>query len=421
MSERKGGFWSDFHDYSARTRRRNERRVRQREANRKPENFGKINWRAYTHRQLWDMVKSAEPGRMATRTYEWKKLAEEVDQATADVRRIVQTLVLSWRGPSAVAAAESASRLTEWGADASQRAYQVGTGLDAYTSAVEEAARAMPEPVHPDAERWFREGYDVTTLDGPQGAYMLKQLLDDHMPSKEEQKAAMERAVRVMDEYEHASGEVKRELPTFDEAPVVAQQPSAAVYAGPTTPPQVVPPQYPPPDSRVPADPHLPPGLPPTGPDPVPPPGTRLPDGTTTAAAAGNPGFGTPGFGPSGGFGGFGPTGGGAHGVPGGGPGGFGPLGSGPLGSGPLGSGPLGSGQPGPGGASGVLGAVPGGAAARGGFGPVAGAGGPQGFGVYPPVAPTNREEDGEHRNRYDQGLDLLDDLPPAYPPVLGE
>jgi hypothetical protein len=85
------------------------------------------------------------------------------------------------------------------------------------------------------------------------------------------------------------------------------------------------------------------------------------------------------------------------------------------------GSGHGGFGPVGPGGASGVLGAVPGGAGARGGVGPVVGAGGPQGFGMYPPMAPGNREEDGEHRNRYDAGLDLLDDLPPAFPPVLGE
>ena len=47
--------------------------------------------------------------------------------------------------------------------------------------------------------------------------------------------------------------------------------------------------------------------------------------------------------------------------------------------------------------------------------------GGSFGPGMYPPMAPGNREEDGEHRNRYDNGLDLLDDLPPAFPPVLGE
>ncbi|MET1073441.1 MAG: PPE domain-containing protein, partial [Umezawaea sp.] len=223
MNERRGGYHSELHGYTRAQRKTNDKRVRQRKANREPENFGKINWRAYQHRQLWDMVKSADTGQMATRTYEWQRLAADVDQATADVHRIVQTLVLSWKGPSAVAGAGSASRLTEWAADASQRAYQVGTGLDTYTAAVDEAARAMPEPVHVDAEKWFREGYDVTALDGPEGAYMLDQLLDDHKPTKQEQQEAMDRAVRVMEQYESASHDVGTRLPTFDEAPVGTQ------------------------------------------------------------------------------------------------------------------------------------------------------------------------------------------------------
>ncbi|PSL52955.1 PPE family protein [Saccharothrix carnea] len=397
--ERKGGYWSDFHDYSPATRRRNEKRLKQRRENRKPENFGKINWRAYTHRQLWDMVKSADAAQMATRTYEWKRLAEDIDQATSEVRKIVQNLALSWRGPSAVAASESVTRLTRWGADASQRAFQVGGGLDGYTAAVAEAAQAIPEPVHPDAEKWFRQGYDVTALDGPQGSYMLDQLLDDHRPSKEEQREAMDRAVRVMEQYEAAAHSIGRELPVFEQAPVVtnrdAEQWTPGVplpWHGPTP--------TPPPVWERPA---------PTGPVDRPPleVGTR-PEGTTTAASVGGPAVGGPGYpgagGPGGfgganpGFGSFGPH---AGGTGGGGQGGFGPMG--------------------PGGSSGVLGAVPGGAAARGGVGPVVGAGGPQGFGMYPPMAPGNREEDAEHRNRYDLGLDLLDDLPPAFPPVLGE
>ncbi|MFE2753088.1 PPE domain-containing protein [Actinosynnema sp. NPDC059335] len=402
MSERKGGYYSDFHEASAATRRRNAKRVRQRRANRAPENFGKINWRAYTHRQLWDMVKSANAAQMATRTYEWQRLAGDIDQATADVQKVVQTLVLSWRGPSAVAAAESASRLTKWAADASHRAFQVGTGLDGYTSAVEEAARAIPEPVHPDAERWFRAGYDVTTLDGPQGAYMLKQLLDDHLPDKREQQEAMDRAVRVMEQYEAASHGIGRQLPVFDDAPTGAQPtPDHRPVPAPAAPtPTPVPaPWVEPPPSRE------------TPPVTSPPPDVR-PEGTTSVAAAGAPaaaGFGPPtGFGPGGG--GFGQ-----------GPGGHGPGHGGGYGYGGYGAGG-GPGAFGPGGSSGVLGAVPGGAAARGGVGPVVGAGGPQGFGMYPPgAAPGNREEDGEHRNRYDQGLDLLDDLPPAFPPVLGE
>ncbi|PRY44552.1 PPE domain-containing protein [Umezawaea tangerina] len=394
MNERRGGYHSELHQPSKAERKKNARRVRQRRANREPENFGKINWRAYEHRRLWEMVKSADTGQMATRTYQWQQLAADVDQATADVHKVVQNLVLSWRGPSAVAGAASASRLTEWASDASQRAYQVGTGLDTYTAAVDEAARAMPEPVHPTAEKWFREGYDVTTLDGPEGAYMLKQLLDDHKPSKQEQQEAMDRAVRVMDQYEAASYEVGVKLPVFEEAPV-----GTTITPDPVTPTVPVPPPYPP----TTATPTPPPTT--TPPDAGPPTTTPdgRPDGTTGVASVAGTAYGTPGA-QSG------------H-LPGGSSGTGTGVGTG-FGTG-TGVGTGTGGSAGYGGASGVIGAGPAAAAARGGL--VPGAAGSQGYGMYPPTAPGGREEDGEHRNRYDLGLDLLDDLPPAFPPVLGE
>jgi hypothetical protein len=45
------------------------------------------------------------------------------------------------------------------------------------------------------------------------------------------------------------------------------------------------------------------------------------------------------------------------------------------------------------------------------------------GGGFYPPMAAAGagQDDDIEHRSKYsDQGLDLFDDLPPAYPPVFG-
>lgn len=384
---------------------RDQRRREQIEANRDPRNFGKINWSAYPHRRLWDMVMSSDAAVMSQRTYAWQRLAVDVDRTTAEVQKLVQRLALSWRGPSAGAAADSVTRLTRWASDASERAYLVGTGLERYTEAVDEARRRMPEPVHPTAERWFAEGRDVSTLDGPEGAYMLDQLLDDHMPSKKEQQRAHAEAVRVMNEFEDASRAVHTSLPeVFDQAPpgAAAVQPDDR----PVVTDHGLPPGYRPPVQTAP----FPGEQQPADPQPW-----RRPDDTTSTAGAVT----APGAGGVGGHGAFGPTGGGQYGagpygggsggVPGVGPGG-GSAGAG-GGFGPLGSG----------GTSGVLGAVPGGAAARGGVGPVAGAGGPHGFGMYPPMGPANREEDTEHRNRYDNGLDLLDDLPPAYPPVLGE
>jgi hypothetical protein len=36
------------------------------------------------------------------------------------------------------------------------------------------------------------------------------------------------------------------------------------------------------------------------------------------------------------------------------------------------------------------------------------------------PFGHAQDEEDKVHRNKYDEGIDFLDDLPPAYPPVFG-
>ncbi|GAA1351346.1 hypothetical protein GCM10009660_48980 [Catellatospora bangladeshensis] len=397
MTGRRHRLHSEEHPPTARRRRAARRVANRRKANRRLENFGRINWDLYEHRALWDMVHSADVGRMGQRTHDWQVLAREVDEATRRVHGLVDRLVDSWRGPSSVAAAASVTRLTQWAADASERAYRVGSGLDAYTSAVQEAARRMPEPVHPTAEKWFRDGYDVTTLDGPQGAYMLDQLLDEHMPSKQEQRRAKAEAVRVMREYEDASRSVHDGLPTFDTAPggTDIRPDHRPERVGPDDrAPQ--PPREPEPPRRPPHE-RLPGPVPTPEPAPEPAPGGRPGDTTTLAGAGGPTGFGIPGL-----PGGTAVPGGYAAGPNGGlgAPGGFGPIGSG--------------------GSSGVIGAVPGGAAARGGV-VQARQGGPQGFGMFPPTAQPGREEDVEHRNRYDNGLDLLDDLPPAFPPVLGE
>ncbi|MEV0679566.1 PPE domain-containing protein [Actinosynnema sp. NPDC050436] len=404
--ERRHRFHSEDHPATARQRRAARKVSDRKKANRRLERFGKINWNVYAHRDLWDMVKSADLARMGQRTHDWQVLARDLGEATEDVQRLVGTLVQSWHGPSSAVAADSVSRLTRWATEVSDRAYRVGAGMDAYTWAVGEAARRMPEPVHPDAERWFRDGYDVTTLDGPQGAYLADQLLDDHLPSKKEQQAAKAEAVRVMDAYEQASRAEYDRLPLFDDAPAGAKvEPDHRPWTGGPDRPPTAPPTTPQPPTAPPSTPQPPVDQPP-------PPGVRPGDTTAVAAAGGPAGFGVPGL-----PGGSAVPGGYAAGPPGGfgpGPGGYGPGGYGTA-FGPGGHGPVG-----PGGSSGVIGAAPGGAVARGGAVPVP-AGGPGGYGVVPPAAPGNREEDREHRNRYDNGLDLLDDLPPAFPPVLGE
>lgn len=398
-----GEYYSEKHPPSRRALAKRRKLVQKRKANLREGAFGKINWECYEHRQLWDMIKSAEPPRLGEQAHRWAQLAKNVDAETAAVRTSVQKLLLSWRGPSAAQAGESVHRLTTWATEAARTSRHIGDGLDAYTAAITEARRKMPEPVHYHAERWFRDDYAVKALDGPHGAYLLDDLLDDKLPSKREADQAKAEAVRVMSQYEEASHGVRHQLPRgFETAPKAADLP----YHPVPLPLPVTPPVGPPPRDRPPAE---PPPSRPTSPVVPPPvvdgPETVRPDeeGTyaASAGAGGFPGVGTTGAAGPGQGAGYGP----GTALPGLAAEDAAKLGRGLAGGAGSGFG----GMAGPAGGSGQ-----GTTAAR------TGAGG-AGFGMYPPMTGTQREEDKEHRDRYGSGYDLLDDLPPAYPPVFGE
>lgn len=397
-------FHSTNHAPTARQRARTRRVRREKAVNDREATFGRINWDSYEHRELWDMVQSAVPAKLGQHAAWWKEVAAGVSSATEEVSALVRKLRESWQGPSADQAAESVDRLTGWATTVGENARSVGAGLDTYTSVVAEARQRMPEPVHYWAERWFRQGYAVKRLDGPEGTYMLDQLLDDKLPTKKEADDAKAAAVRVMEQYESASHDVRHRLPPeFDTAPPVT------AGAGSAPRPPVV---------RTPAPPvHRDPTPPPVHRDPARPsyegspdePGAGPDDATSTASAlpptftgAGIPGaldgvIGAAGPGATSSGSGYGP---GFGGLPVAGTPGAGTLGEG----GRAGAGRFGAGTSsfGPAGTSG-----------RGPAG---------GYGMYPPGQGTRREEeDTEHRDKYAKGYDLLDDLPPAYPPVFGE
>lgn len=373
--------------------------------------FHGINWSHYDHHELYDMIMTAKPEVMRHHAEQWRALGTAIQETTDGVRATMDRLLTTWRGSASTSAKESNARLEHWAGEAATATSGIGAGLDTYSGAVETAQRAMPPPEFAYAEQDYLAGKDFKMVAGPSQAIELDRLLDDQKPNFERHQAAHSEAVRVMTTYGGQSQVVHDDMPELPPSMPTRQQPSVT-----TGQPELGSPE---PSPIPPTPPPLPYPVPPnTGGSPGGPGGGS--DGTTTPSfvdPATGPGSGPgsegsrTGVGP--GFGGSGP-GSGADSTRGG--TGFG---SGVGGGGAIpGGGPAGRG----GGSAAGVGPV----AARGGAG-AAGSGGVRGGaggsgGLYPPVAGAGAQgdEDKEHKNKYGEGLDLMDDLPPAYPPVFG-
>jgi uncharacterized protein YukE len=390
--------WREVHGWSDKAKNERERTTKTRERNREPGRFGKVNWNAYQHDQLYDMIKSADPGAMYERAGQWQSLATRIEDTTGKVQQAMQRVMGAWQGQAAVSSAESNTKLMTWAGDASQTANQVAQGMVTYTEAVERAQKHMPEPAFATAERNFRHGYTVVGTGGPSTAVLLKQLTSDGMVSFEQARARKAEAVHVMETYEAQSKDVHDTMPHFTDAtPVTSDVPDRPAGSPGTF------------------DQSRPPGSGRDGGN-----GSGVGGGSGVGVGVGGAGVGSstsaagftsPGIGGPGGAGGGGLPGGGTSFGSGGLPGGLGSLGSG-------GSDVIRN-SPGFGGLAGV-GGVP--VAGRGAFGAVAAGGRGAGTGAFGgmPVGHAQGDEDKEHKNKYDLGIDFLDDLPPAYPPVFG-
>jgi len=373
--DRRNETWREAHGWSADAANDREKLTAERVRNREPGRFGKVNWNAYQHDQLYDMIMSADPAAMSVRAGQWQSLAARIDATTGEVRDAMARVLGAWKGEAAVSSAESNSRLMRWAGDASETASTVAQGMATYTEAVERARKYMPEPAFATAERNFRDGYTVVGTGGPSTAVLLKQLLSDGMVSHEQARARKAEAVAVMEAYESQSKDVHDSMPHFTDA-----TPTTSDVADWT----------PAPDTDT---------------------DHGSPHGVPQGSGAGGPGAGNGVAGPGSATGAAGfvePLSGGA---------GFGSGYGGGLGS-------LGSGgsdvirnSPGFGALAGV-GGVPGRGAVVGVTGGRAGGAGGAFGGM--PFGHVPGEEDKEHRNKYDEGIDFLDDLPPAYPPVFG-
>ncbi|HEV8560271.1 MAG TPA: PPE domain-containing protein [Actinophytocola sp.] len=368
--------------------------------------FPRIRWEGYGHHDLYNMIHATPAEHLHDMAGGWRTLGKSIDETTKAVQRSLNKLSANWLGAASAQAGQSSEKITRWAEELADKSHEIGDGLHQYADAVHHAQRVMPPPEFAYAEAAMMHGEPTDLVQGPAGQIEFEQFIDDQKPNFEKHHEVYQEAIRVMKNYGAHSQTVHDELPMLPEAPPPrSTTPTTQPGPIPWTEPFPKPIPKPLPEPKPGDDGADGSGGPSTG-----------SDGGTTAAAVdptrsglgwGNqPGTG-PGYGLDSTRGGQGT----AFGVGGGFAGGPGAQGVGGEGA---------AGRPG----AGSLSARGGEFGARGaaGLGGARGAGGPGAGSLYPPVAGAGApgEDDQEHKDKYNEGLDLFDDLPPAYPPVFG-
>lgn len=178
-----------------------------------------VQWEGYTHRKMWDMIMRSTPAELFVRADRWRGAAIKLEEANRLIQQRLNTLLATWQGPAAEAAASSQQRLIDWAQDAVGRMSAVGTQLGNYGNALVSARLRMPQPQHRWAELSFRHGDGANALEGTAGAHLLLQMLSDRLPTAQQAREAKRDAVLVMRELEGNAVEAEHAMPRFTNAP----------------------------------------------------------------------------------------------------------------------------------------------------------------------------------------------------------
>jgi uncharacterized protein YukE len=362
--------------------------------------FGHVDWENYSHQALWDMIMRAQPTTIMHRAAALDDLAGALANDIDQLHSLLTRLLSTWTGPAAEQTATMIRPALEWATSAATTASEISHRLGQYADAIDTARHHMPAPVGMLDQ--VAAGRTVTVTNLAENEPELNAVAHHGTVTPEQAAARKAQAVTVMRQFQRHSSQASHGMPTFADPP--------KVRGLPTTMPA------PPPPPRTPRSPKtslVPASVPPATHDPSTDPSTA---GTTTSTSGFVPPTDAGLLGGGGGLGGVGGGGGGAfNGLPG--------LSGGGVLSGVPGAMAAGAGTPVMTGTGPLSGAAEEEAASmRLAAANAAGLAEEGGWTGFPPMGAGGRRpgQDGEHRDRYSGRPDLVGELPPAYPPVLG-
>lgn len=348
--------------------------------------IGNVDWEKYNHQYLWLMVMTADPHHLMRHAHHLSDFASTTNKKIEEIQSNLQRIFSSWSGDAAKTAADKIGPVLEWAYSSATKASEIAHRLGEYATAINTARVDMPPPTDYGQLNAVHNGGSAEIGDPTMNYFELKAIANNHTATSADAAASKAKAIEVVRVYEQNSRKAYAGTPTFTQPPKIPGIPSI--------------PPSPEPPSRRPLT--LTP-MPTHDPTPVPPgPGaTAQPVDATSLSGYVGPSSGT-----------------GALGVPGGSGmlSGLGAVGGVP---GAIGSGPGVSSLPG-------VGLLPNPAVEEGQLDPLAAeqaaaAEGEAGWPGFMPAGAGGRStRDGEHRDRFSLRPDLIGELPPTYPPVLG-
>lgn len=113
------------------------------------------NWAFYTHRQLFDMVRTeaAGAGALSDTDQAWTEFSALMADSRRRVDELLRAAGASWEGVASTSMRAGVTPLAQWADDAGTAGRASGGGLQQIGDAFDHAAKSMPEPVEipPDA------------------------------------------------------------------------------------------------------------------------------------------------------------------------------------------------------------------------------------------------------------------------------
>jgi hypothetical protein len=178
------------------------------------------NWAAHSHRVLYDAVHNAnDPGRVGELADEWKRLSQEIEDATGRMADRLKATESGWQGDAADAARAAIQQLADWNVDAGKTAGAMAERISEQGRIMETAKTEMPEPVDMSGAEQAQVNLRLAMAFANNDLESFTRATEDVQAQQARSSSAHQQAIDVMTRMETESRAVDGDTPRFAPPP----------------------------------------------------------------------------------------------------------------------------------------------------------------------------------------------------------